>query len=334
MLAFASLFISVIDAKSGYRYELVKGTSKSSVVAQLAQQGVIEHPYLFSVYTSLHPREQLKAGEYQFPQGSSPVSIWRQLTTGRGLVYHRFMIVPGWTFHQVRAQLNQTEALVHQTAPLTDAAVMSLLGQPALSPEGQFFPETYYFTKGTADIVLLKRAFNLMQYRFNALWAHRAPGLPYRNPYDALIVASLVEKEAYLNSERPIIAGVIMNRLRSGMILQIDSTIIFGLGERYRGTIYKADLLEDTPYNTYRRKGLTPTPIAMPGWVSLQAAMHPAVHAFYYFVVKDKGSHQFSKTLAAHYVAVSARKQMRSAPYFNETKVYAYLNIIFNGRKS
>jgi UPF0755 protein len=279
----------------------------------------------------------LKTGEYLFKKGSTPASIWRQLTQGKGLYYHAFTIVPGWTFIQIKQALAATDALHHTSAELSDTALMVKLGYPNKLPEGQFFPETYYYTRGVADTVILKQAIDLMQKRLNEAWQKRSPNLPYTTQEAALIVASLVEKEAYLNEERPMIAGVIVNRLRKNMLLQIDPTVIYGMGTRYTGKIHKEDLQTDTPYNTYLHKGLPPTPIAMPGLASINAAMQPQIHDYYYFVATGQGgAHQFSKTLPEHNTAVSGaiKKQQAIQPiqgqpvsFFNEERIKIYIHL-------
>jgi UPF0755 protein len=191
-----------------------------------------------------------------------------------------------------------------------------------VAPEGEFYPETYYYTRGVADLVILKHAYDLMQSRLNQAWESRLPGLPYQDAYQALIAASLIEKEAHLNQERPIIAGVLINRLRKNMLLQIDPTVIYGMGDRYLGKIYRRDLLDDTIYNTYVHKGLPPTPIAMPSQASIDAAIHPAAHDYYYFVAKGDGSHQFSKSLPEHHRAVQSTKGQQTG-YYNDSLFYS-----------
>lgn len=325
-----ALYMPVVSNPAGVTYFLKPGSSKKAVIADLSQQGLVSLPLFFSLYTYPQKTVPLKTGEYLFPKGSTPASIWRQVSTGRGLVYHPFTIIPGWSFNQLRSQLAQTKDLRHTTAALTDKQVMERLGYPQLAPEGEFFPETYYYTKGIADFVILKRAFDLMQKKLKTAWETRSPNLPYKNDYEALIAASLVEKEAYLSAERPVIAGVLVNRIRKDMLLQFDPTVIYGLGDRYTGKIYKQDLLQDTAYNTYVHKGLPPTPIAMPSFASIEAATRPAVHDYYYFVAKGNGSHQFSKILPEHNAAVSAAThQVVTVPaqssYFNDGKVRRYL---------
>lgn len=303
---------SLVTEKQGVVYYLKPGLTKHEVVQELAEQGIIRHPTLYFLTTYFMKSTPLQTAEYLFRPGATPLSIWRQMQTGSGLMNHPFSIIPGWSFRQVREALDKTENIKHQTTPMDDKQIMMFVGNPDVAPEGQFFPETYFYTRGMSDLVILKRAYDLMQTKLNEAWERRAANLPYKNMYDALIVASLVEKEAYLNRERPLIAGVIINRLRKNMLLQIDPTVIYGMGLRYNGTIHRADLQEDTVYNTYVHKGLPPTPIAMPGAVSLDAAMHPAQHDFYYFVAKGDGSHQFSKTLQEHHTAVDTAIKVNS----------------------
>lgn len=318
------LCLPVVSQKEGVVYYLSPGKVKANVIKELAENHIITFPRLLSFYTSAQSSSQLKSGEYLFPVGSSTLSIWRQLINGKGLYYRSFTIVPGWTFNQLRRELLQTETLRHNTSDMDDKQIMVLVGRSGVSPEGQFFPETYLYTRGVPDLVILKRAFDLMQSRLSELWEKRLPGLPYRSPYEALIAASLIEKEAYLNAERPVIASVLVNRLRKNMLLQFDPTVIYGLGDRYTGKITKQDLVANTAYNTYLHRGLTPTPIAMPSLASLEAALHPAATDYLYFVARGDGAHQFSSNLADHNAAVTqARKQKMS--YFNQRVFERYL---------
>lgn len=316
----------VVKQSAGVIYDLPAGRSKKAAIHELYQQHIIKHPYLFALYGYLHASSQLKAGEYLFPKDASVLSIWKQITTGTGLYYRPFMIIPGWTFAQLRQVIAKTPELKQTVADLSNQQIMAKLGFPNVSPEGEFLPETYHYTKGDTDFSILKRSFTLMQNKFGQLWLQRAQDLPYNTPYKALIVASLVEKEAYLNSERPIIAGVIINRLNKGMLLQIDPTVIFGMGAKYNGNITKADLKTDTPYNTYTRKGLPPTPIGMPSLGAIDAVLHPQKHDYIYFVAKGDGSHQFSRTLDEHNAAVSKATTLRKEKrFFNESRVRDYL---------
>lgn len=299
------LMMPVVKEEHGVIYYLRPGTSHSMLIAELNQQGIVTHPFLFSLY--VYPQNTpLKTGEYLFHKGSSLRSIWHQVTSGTGLYYRAFAIIPGWSFAQIRQALAANEFLKHDVQLLDNKQVMHTLGADGLMPEGEFFPDSYYYTRGVSDLVILQRAYQLMQTHLNAAWGTRAPGLPYHTAYEALIAASLIEKEAYLNSERPVIAGVLINRLRKNMLLQIDPTVIYGMGDRYTGKIHRENLLEDNVYNTYKYKGLPPTPIAMPSLASLMAALHPDTHDYYYFVAKGDGSHQFSKTLPEHNTAVKA----------------------------
>jgi UPF0755 protein len=297
-------FAPVIPQANGLVFYLKPGTSKKVIAQQLTDQGAIPFPTLMDVCVLLNYKAQLKTGEYAFKKGSTYFSIWRQITTGTGLYYRSFTIVPGWTFAQLKKNLNTSPALKPLAATMTDQTIMSYMGAPNTSPEGEFYPDTYFYTRDTQDLVILKRAYDLMQNRVNDAWSKRNTNIPYKTPYQALIAASLIEKEAYLDTERPIISGVIVNRLNKNMILQIDPTVIFGLGEKYSGKITKENLKQDTPYNTYTRKGLPPTPIAIPSQASLDAAMRPAAHDYLYFVAKGDGSHQFSTNLSDHNTAV------------------------------
>jgi UPF0755 protein len=300
---FYALYKPVVHSKQGFVYYLRPGMTRPQVITDLAEQNIIQFPRIFSVYVFFQKNMYLKTGEYLFPKGSTPVSIWQQMHNGKGLMYHHFAIIPGWTFAQIRRALG-AQTVRQTTANLNDQQVMAQLGNPLTAPEGQFFPDTYYYTRGNTDFIILKHAFDLMQKKLNDAWLNRANNLPYKNVYEALILASLIEKEAYLDSERPIIAGVLLNRLKKNMLLQCDATVIYGLGNQYDGKIYKIDLTKNTLYNTYLHKGLPPTPIAMPSLNSIRAALHPQENDYFYYVAKKDHSHQFSKTLSEHHEAV------------------------------
>ncbi len=319
-----SLFFPVVSDDEGVIYYLAPNTSSKTFVHELSQQSLVPFPALFSLYISLQDETPLKTGEYLFPKGSSLISIWRQVTTGTGQVQYAFTIIPGWTFKKIRVQLAQLKEIQHTITDLSDQQIMAALGYPQYSPEGLFFPDTYHYIRNNTDMFLLKRAFMLMQKKLQAAWEMRAPLLPYQQPYEALIAASLIEKEASLDSERPLIAGVLINRLRKNMLLQIDPTVIYGMGDRYQGKIYKEDLRSNNPYNTYARKGLPPTPIAMPSFPSIEAALHPQQHEYYYFVTKGGKSHQFSQTLTEHNQAVAVSPDRRPA-YFNDVLIRKYM---------
>jgi UPF0755 protein len=214
-------------------------------------------------------------------------------------------LVEGWNFRQVREALLQAESLKPQTKDMADDAIMAALGTPGTHPEGRFFPETYTYSKGSSDLALLKRAQRAEAKHLQAAWSQRSPDSPLKTPEEALILASIVEKETGRASDRAMVAGVFVNRLRQGMPLQTDPTVIYGLGEKYDGKLHRRDLQTDTPYNTYTRSGLPPTPIAMPGKASLLAAVLPAPTKALYFVARGDGSSQFSATLEEHNRAVN-----------------------------
>lgn len=325
------LALPTVSDEKGVVYFLPPGMSKKALIDDLSARHLIRHQFIFKLYTYGALNASLKTGEYVFLKGSNPLSIWRQVTSGRGLLQYAFTIVPGWTFAELREALAKAPALKSTIATLSNADIMAGLRHPDLNPEGQFYPDTYFYTKDIRDRVILQKAFTLMQSKLATLYATRAPGLPYENAYQALIAASLVEKEAYLNEERPIIAGVLINRLHQHMPLQFDPTVIYGMGSQYQGRIRKQDLLQDTPYNTYIHKGLPQTPIAIPSLASLQAVLHPAKHDYLYFVAKGNGAHQFSTTLVEHNLAVNASLK-RSAAYFNEGLIRHYIEMIW--RKS
>lgn len=319
------LFIPQVTQKDGVTYQLNAGTSKKTFIKELGEQKIISYPAVLGWYIRLHIFTHLKAGEYFFPQWSSPYSIWRQVSRGSGMRQHAFTIIPGWSLKQLRAALLALPDVNHLSSGMTDSDIMLFLGDSKTAAEGRFYPETYFYTSGVTDLVILKRAYNLMQERLDALWVKRAPNLPYQNAYEALIAASLVEKEAYLDNERAVIAGVLVNRLKENMPLQFDPTVIYGMGDKYTGKIYREDLTEDTPYNTYIHRGLPPTPIAMPSYESLEAALHPAQHDYLYFVAKGDGSHQFSTSLLDHNHAVATAK-VHSNGYYNDDKLQAMVN--------
>ena len=246
----------------------------------------------------------IKAGSYEFDQGIALWALLRKLSSG-DTSQADVLFVEGTTFRDIRAKLNAQSELIHATRDMTDADIMVKLGAAGQSPEGWFFPDTYRFDKRSEDLAVLQRAFIATQKQLNAVWQSREPNLPLKSPYELLILASIVEKETGAAADRTQIAGVFINRLRQGMRLQTDPTVIYGLGDHFDGNLRKADLQRDTPHNTYTRGGLPPTPICMPGVASLQAAAHPAKTDALYFVAKGDGSSQFSATLDAHNQAVN-----------------------------
>jgi UPF0755 protein len=246
---------------------------------------------------------QIKAGNYLIERGITPYDLFEIITVGK-TTQAGITFIEGWTFQQMRAAMMANDAIKHMTISYTHQQILENIGATESHAEGLFFPDTYFFSRGMSDQDILKRAYHAMQSRLNEAWEQREAGLPYKTPYEALIMASIIEKETGRADERKMIAGVFVNRLRIGMRLQTDPTVIYGMGERFDGNIRKKDLQIDTAYNTYTRSGLPPTPIAMPGLASIEAALHPAKTRALYFVGKGDGSHAFSSTLAEHNRAV------------------------------
>ena len=275
-----------------------------SIANQLVTQGVLREPWRFILLAKLLNKEQyLQAGSYTLNKNVSPYQLLLSLNYGKA-TQGSVTFIEGRTFAQMREKLAKNDAVKQTTTALSDREIMQLLGSKYTTPEGLFFPDTFYFNRHTPDIALLKISYDSMQAKLNKAWQTRDPNLPYKDSYEALIMASIVEKETGKPSERPMIAGVFINRMRFGMRLQTDPTVIYGMGVKYDGNIRKKDLLTDTPYNTYTRGGLPPTPIAMPGMASIEAALHPAETKALYFVGKGDGSHEFSNNLNEHNRAV------------------------------
>ena len=246
----------------------------------------------------------LKAGEYQLNPGLTSSELLAVLVSGKAKQYS-ITFPEGWTFKQIHKEINHNSKIKHTLDKLADTAILAQLGGNENHPEGLFFPDTYHFDKNTTDISLLQRAYFKMQQTLKEEWENRASDLPLKTPYEALILASIVERETGAPSERQAIAGVFIRRLRKGMLLQTDPTVIYGMGENYKGDIRYKDLKTATPYNTYVIKGLPPTPIAMPGKEAIHAALHPAAGNSIYFVSRGNGSHVFSATLKDHNHAVN-----------------------------
>ncbi len=288
-----------------FALEVPPGTTMYGLAQQLEQAGVLRNGRLFVWLARITGRgSALKAGNYALEH---PVTVWLLLDKlTRGDVAQReIRFIEGWTFAQVRAAIRAHPDLRQDTAGLSDAEIMARLGFPGQHPEGRFFPDTYYFSAGSSDLALLARAHAMMQRELDRAWQQRDAGIPLSDPEQALILASIIEKETGRADERALIAGVFANRLRIGMRLQTDPSVIYGLGDAFDGNLRKRDLLADTPYNTYTRAGLPPTPIAMPGREALLAAVRPARTPALYFVARGDGSHHFSSNLAEHNQAVS-----------------------------
>jgi len=257
----------------------------------------------------LHVETSIKAGSYEVSRGITLYDLLNKLTRG-DVTQSEIALIEGWTFRQMRERLDAHPDLRHDSKGLPDVEIMRLIGAPAQSAEGMFFPDTYLFAKQSRDLDVLLRAYRSMQRHLAREWEARAVGLPYADAYQALIMAAIVEKETGNDQDRPLVAAVFVNRLRQGMLLQTDPSVIYGLGARFDGNLRKRDLQADTPYNTYTRGGLPPTPIAMPGLASLQAALHPAASSAVYFVARGDGGSQFSRTLDEHNQAVNRYQKL------------------------
>jgi UPF0755 protein len=279
-------------------------SSLRSIAQQLETQGVIPNAWSFVLLAkALHKEAYLQAGEYTLNKNVTPYQLLLSLNHGK-TTQGSITFIEGHTFKQMQQRIAKNDALKHTIKNLSNEEFMHLLGSDIKNPEGLFFPDTYYFDRNAEDIVVLKRAHTIMQNKLEKAWQERAQGLPYKNSYEALIMASIIEKETGKASERKMIAGVFINRLRIGMRLQTDPTVIYGMGEKFDGNIRRKDLLKDTIYNTYTRSGLPPTPIAMPGLAAIEAALHPEKTSALYFVGKGDGSHAFSSSLSEHNRAV------------------------------
>jgi len=286
-------------------FTITPGSGVAGAARAIAAAGVPLNPDLFALFARLSGEgARIKAGSYEIKPGYTPARLLQQLVRGE-FAQEALTVIEGWTFKQMRRAIAEQPALKHDTITLTDAEIMTRLGAGQQHPEGLFFPDTYLFAKGASDMQVYRQAFTLMTRKLDEAWARRDLSLPYRSPYDALIMASIVEKETGRKSERGLVAGVFTNRLRVGMLLQTDPTVIYGMGERYQGRIRKVDLLTDTPYNTYTRAGLPPTPIALPGAASLAAAMNPEKTEALYFVARGDGTSHFSSNLSEHNQAVN-----------------------------
>ncbi|WP_019373944.1 endolytic transglycosylase MltG [Melaminivora alkalimesophila] len=285
--------------------EIEPGTTPRGVARAAVRAGLDVHPDLLYWWFRLSGQDRdIRAGNYEIPAGTSPRALLRKLVRGEEAL-RAVTLVEGWTFRQVRQALARAEQLRPDTAGQSDEAIMAALGRPGVAPEGRFFPDTYTYGKGSSDLAVLRRALHAMDRHLEAAWAQRAPDLPLKSADEALVLASIVEKETGRPEDRALVAGVFANRLRVGMLLQTDPTVIYGMGEKFDGNLRRRDLVTDTPFNTYTRPGLPPTPIAMPGKASLLAAVQPADTRALYFVARGDGSSQFSETLPEHNRAVN-----------------------------
>ena len=289
-------------------FVVMPGSTLSAIIARQQQAGVLPAGRLAAaefrlLAVLLHDAGQLKAGLYVLDAPLTPLQLLRKMVRGE-VTPLQIRFIEGWTFAQIRAALDASPWLRHDTAGMSDAQIMAAMGLSGASPEGWFFPSTYDIDLGGSDLSVLRRAHAMMLQRLGEAWSGRSPGLPYASETDALVMASIIEKETGNAVERPLVASVFVNRLRLHMRLQTDPTVIYGLGPAFDGNLRKIDLETDTPYNTYTRTGLPPTPIAMPGLASIEAAVHPATSDDLYFVSRGDGTHVFSARLADHNRAV------------------------------
>ena len=290
--------------EQGKRINIQPGTPFKLVSRSLAESGIIEKPHLLEWTARFQGKAaKVQAGEYHIDPGMLPGQFLDMLVAGK-VVQYSFTIVEGWNVRQVLDALRQDPVITHTLQAPDARQLMSELELDKAHAEGWFFPDTYHYVRGTTDKDLLQRAYASMRTQLGEQWQQREDGLPYANPYEALIMASIIEKETGVAEERQQIAGVFVRRLQKGMRLQTDPTVIYGIGESYDGNIRRKDLRTDTPYNTYTRSGLPPTPIAMPGLASIYAALHPAKGDSLYFVASGGGAHVFSPTLELHNEAV------------------------------
>lgn len=300
--------------REGTRVEVASGTSVRRLAAELGDRGLLEVPWLLVAYARYTgDATRIQAGEYELVPGTTPRSLLAQFVAGQVLL-HQLTIIEGSRFRDVLAAVRAHPAI--STSTLDAEEIMAAIGASGVHPEGQFFPDTYRFARGTSDVELLRQARGALQQRLENAWQRRQPDIQLKSDYEALILASIIEKETALASERRLISGVFHERLRRGMRLQTDPTVIYGLGEAFDGDLRRQDLERDTPYNTYTRGGLPPTPIALPGAAALDAAVDPQITDAVYFVATGigDGSHRFSATLEEHEQAVQEYLQRLRSP--------------------
>lgn len=288
-----------------YAFTVRSGQSLRAVAHDLTAAGVLPADWTLVALARLERVDRtVKAGNYELPAGTTLAGLLAKLTQG-DVTQTSFTIVEGWSWRELREALRAEPDIAKTVLDLPEAEVMRAIGASETGPEGWFFPDTYFFAAGASDASLLKRAHRAMRQRLEAAWANRAPEVPLKSPYEALVLASIVEKETGHAADRPLVASVLENRLQHGMRLQADPTVIYGIGEGFDGNLTRRDLDRDTAYNTYQRDGLPPTPIALPGQASLDAVLHPPSTQYLYFVSRGDGSSEFSASLADHNRAVA-----------------------------
>lgn len=294
------------------QFNVGQGKSLKSIAEQFARMGLVSERWSFIILArGFGVAEEIKAGSYEVAQRVTPQRLLDKIVRGE-FSQAEIRFTEGWTFRQIRTVLNQHPAIKHETTGLTEAEILQRIGATEKSLEGWIFPDTYHFAAGTSDLTLLRQAYQRMQATLTERWEQRAKKLPLRTAYEALILASIVEKETGRDDERELVAAVFVNRLKRGMRLQTDPSIIYGLGESFDGNLRRRDLITDGVYNTYMRAGLPPTPIAMPGDASIRATLNPAQSPVLYFVSRGDGSHQFSSTLIEHNQAVNKYQRSKS----------------------
>jgi UPF0755 protein len=294
---------------------VANGATMRGFADQLVADGLLNEPWSFRFWARYRGlSSSLKTGEYQIPADATMNELLLLVTSGQVIDYP-VTFIEGWSFKQLRAVLAKQNQLKHVIDKLDNQSLMKAIGAEGIHPEGRFYPDTYHYTASMTDLDILRQAYNKMDKFIEAEWQKRDENLPLKNRDQALTLASIIEKETGAEIERPLIAGVFINRLRKGMLLQTDPTVIYGMGDSYNGNIRRKDLHRDTPYNTYTRAGLPPTPIAMPGGEAIKATLHPAQTNALYFVAKGDGTHYFSATLREHNNAVNKYQIKRRKNY-------------------
>ena len=305
----------VLNVEDELLLDVASGSTPSGLLTRLEEQNVLENAFWLRVYWRLnHAQDTVHKGEYRLIKGMTVEQLLAAWRSGE-VVQYSVTLVPGWNVRQLRAALLQQEALDNTLKDQSDAALLKAIGAKHSHPEGLFFPDTYRYVRGMKDTDLLKQAYQRLMHVLDEEWQGRAADLPYQEPYQALIMASIIERETGVAHERAEIAGVFVRRLKLGMLLQTDPTVIYGMGENYKGKITRADLRTPTPYNTYVNQGLTPTPIALVGREAIHAALHPKAGKSLYFVARGDGTHVFSATLDEHNKAVREYQLKRRSDY-------------------
>lgn len=303
--AFVRWMDTPLDNDKSIEFTIKSGSNVRSAARQLVDAGVPIQPYFFEALARVTGKAaSLKAGSFELTLQETPRQLLRKIVEGK-FSFSNLSIIEGWSFRQMRNAVDAHASIRHDTVGLSDQDLLKKIGSKYQHPEGLFFPDTYLFAKNSSDIQVYQQAHQVMLAKLEEAWAKRSQNLPYKDPYQALIMASIIEKETGQASERGMIASVFVNRLRSSMLLQTDPTVIYGMGDKFQGNIRKRDLTTDTPYNTYTRAGLPPTPIALPGLDAIKAALNPEPSNAYYFVARGNGTSQFSENLNDHNKAVN-----------------------------